>query len=217
MDVALIQRNQSLWWKDLCQICGKGTQDNWFDCRFQWSLDDGRCVKFWKDRRVGGQVLKETFPRLYIISQCKDSLVGDLVDLGHIRSGGCYSWNLGWRRERFEWEKHLEVQMLAMISKFQWAIEGQDRLLWVGNNQNVYTVKAVKYGYSVLNKEDLMHNPEVFRLLWSLKIAPSAVVCAWRLLLDKLPTRVNLAKGNTSRECVLSTVQRSCRNCPTSI
>jgi len=43
---------------------------------------------------------------------------------------------------------------------------------------------------------------EVFQMLWNLNIAPSASVCAWRLLLDRLPTRANLSRrgimlGNT--------------------
>jgi len=172
-------------------ICGKGAQDNWFDCRLHWRVGDGRNVRIWEDRWVEGQVLKETFPRLFLISQCKDSLVGDLADLGHVRSGRCYNWNLDWRRERCEWEKRLEVQLLDMVSRVHWSIEGQDGLLWEGNNQKAYTVK---FGYSVLNREDLMHTPEVFRLLWGLKIAPSAIICAWRLLFDRLPTRVNLAR-----------------------
>jgi len=116
-------------------------------------------------------------------------LVGDLVDLGHIRSEGGYSWNLDWRRERFEWEKQLEVQRLDMVSKVCWISKGQDRLLWEGNGQKAYTVK---FEYSVLNREDLMHTPEVFRLLWGLKIAPSTIICAWRLLLHRFSTRVNL-------------------------
>jgi len=28
-----VTRKQSLWWKDLCKISGRGTQGNWFDCR----------------------------------------------------------------------------------------------------------------------------------------------------------------------------------------
>jgi len=135
--------------------------------------------------------LKGTFPRLFLISQCKYSLVGDLVDLGHIRSDGGYNWNLDWCRERFKWEKQLEVKLLDMVSKVDLISKGQDRLLWEGNDQKAYTIKS---GYSVLNREDLMHTPEVFRLLSRLKIAPSVIICAWRLLLDRLPTTVNLAR-----------------------
>jgi len=37
------------------------------------------------------------------------------MDWGHSWSGRCTSWNLSWRRERFEWEKHLEAQLLSLI------------------------------------------------------------------------------------------------------
>jgi len=119
--------------------------------------------------------LKEKSPRLLLISTCKDSLVSDLVDLGQITSGGCQSWNLGWRRERFVWKKCIEEQLLDKISKIQWNSEGKDRLIWVGKDEQEYTVKL---GYGVLSKEDTMQSFEVFQLLWSLKIPPSAVVCA---------------------------------------
>jgi len=40
-----VQRKQSSWWQDLCRGCGN-EQDNWFDSRMQWTLGDGRNVKF---------------------------------------------------------------------------------------------------------------------------------------------------------------------------
>jgi len=33
-----------------------------------------------------------------------------------------------------------------------------------------------------------------FKMLWSSSVAPSAIVSAWRILLDRLPTRLNLAR-----------------------
>ena len=136
-------------------------------------------------------MLKEKFPRLFSLSQCLDSKVGDLIQRKQITSEGCPKWNLGWRREMFVWEKHEEELLLATISRVQWRVGGQDRLVWVDNDQQEYTVKS---GYSVLIKEDLMQTSEVFKMLWSLKITPSAAVCVWRLLLDRLPTKYNLAK-----------------------
>ena len=113
----------------MCRICSRGIQGNWFDGRFQWTLGDGRSVKFWDDRWAEDQVLKEKIPRLFIISQCKDSMKGDIIDWEVITSGGTRIWNLGWRRERFEWKKHLEEQLLNLISKVHWIEEGQDRLV----------------------------------------------------------------------------------------
>jgi len=72
-------RKEYLWWKDLNKVCGNGLQGNWFDIRVQWSVGDGRCAKFWEDRWVDGQALKENFRRLYSISHHKDSLVGDFA------------------------------------------------------------------------------------------------------------------------------------------
>jgi len=68
---------------------------------------------------------------------------------------------------------------------------GQHKMKWVGNDQQEYSVKS---GYSVLNKEELIQDSGIFQLLWSLKIAPSVTVFAWRILLDRLPTRANLAR-----------------------
>jgi len=133
--------------------------------------------------------LKEIFPWLYTISQNKESLLSDLVDWVESRSTWCQYWNLRWHRERFERENHLQQKMLAMITKVLWNGEGQDKLVWVGVENQVYTIKS---RYSILNNEELLQNSGVFQLLWSLKIAPSAIVCGWRLLLDKIPTRINL-------------------------
>jgi len=165
-----------------------------------WSLGDGRNVKFWEDRWVDCKVLKEEFPRLFTISQCKDSEVFDVVDWGQSWSRKCSSWNLSWRRERFEWEKHLEGQLLGLISSVQWNKEGQNRLKWIGDDQQVYTAKS---GYSIVNMEDQMSSLECFQLLWSLKIAPSALVWAWRILWDRLPTRVNLVRRGVLLVCTL--------------
>ena len=95
-----------------------------------------------------------------------------MVDWGQSWSERCSSWNLCWRRERFEWEKLLEGQLLGLISSVQWNREGQNRLKWIGDDQQVYTMKS---GYSILNTEDQMLSLECFQLLWSLKIFPSGV------------------------------------------
>jgi len=79
-------------------------------------------------------------------------------------------------------EKNLEEQMIAMISNVKWEARGQDRLVWVKEDLQEYTVKS---GYSILNCEDPMQISETFQVLWSLKVAPSALVCTWRLLLDR--------------------------------
>ena len=62
--------------------------------------------------------------------------------------------------------------------------------MWVGDDQLEYTGKS---GYSILNQDNLRRS-EAFQMLWTLKIAPSPLVCAWRVCLDRLPTRPNLVR-----------------------
>lgn len=63
--------------------------------------------------------------------------------------------------------------------------------MWAEDNQSVYTINS---GYKVLNKENQMQSIKDFKLLWSLKTTPLALVCVWRVLLDRLLTRANLVK-----------------------
>jgi len=172
----------------LIRVCGNVIQGNWF-------VRDGRCVKFWSDWWMDNKVLKDKFPRLYSISLNKESLVGDVAEWDGRRTSRCTTWNLSWRRERFEWEKHLEEQMLTLISNVKWDVRREDRLVWVGEVTQEYTVR---FGYNILIGESFMQSLVSFKLLWSLSVAPSAIVGVWRILLDKLPTRLNLAGRGVS-------------------
>jgi len=67
----------------------------------------------------------------------------------------------------------------------------EDRQVWVGEDTQEYFVRSV---YSILNGKYSMQSSKSFKLLWSLSAAPSAIVGAWRILLDRLSTRLNLAR-----------------------
>jgi len=63
---------QSSWWKDLCKICVVRNQINWFDNNINWVLRDRKHIQVWEDRWIGGQPLKERFPRLYSLTLSKN-------------------------------------------------------------------------------------------------------------------------------------------------
>jgi len=97
MVVKLAYERQSWWLHDLCKVCGVGAQSNWFDKSIKWSLSDGSKVRFWEDMWVEDDSLRDKFPKLYTISQCKDCVVSDLGEWANDE----YKWNFQWRRERF--------------------------------------------------------------------------------------------------------------------
>jgi len=45
------------------------------------------------------------------MSLCKDSVVDEVGSLEYESGIERFKWNLEWRRERFEWEKDLLVQL----------------------------------------------------------------------------------------------------------
>ena len=57
--------NASLWWKDLQKIWKLKNWGNNFDDCFKWEVDNGKIIKFWEDQRVGNDILKNKFPRLF--------------------------------------------------------------------------------------------------------------------------------------------------------
>ena len=101
----------------------------------------GRTVRYWKKSF-------EDYLRSLSVS---NSVVGDLVQRGNITSEGCSRWCLGWRKERFVWEKHEKEKLLTMISNVRWCSNDQDRLVWVGDGDNKQEY-IIKYEYSVLKR-----------------------------------------------------------------
>lgn len=57
---------------------GEGTLLNWFDSIMKWKLGNATNIRFWGDMWVREETLKDRFLRLYLISLCKESNVGEL-------------------------------------------------------------------------------------------------------------------------------------------
>jgi len=53
---------------------------------------------------------------------------------------------------------------------------------------------SLKSAYEYLANHDLVHPCGIFNQLWQVKTFPNALTTAWRILLDKMPTRCNLIR-----------------------
>ena len=74
----------------------------------------------------------------------------------------------------------------------------EDKIIWVGNNRGVFTVKSVYY--VALNLVELSEEGEcsyndprelLWRKLWHLHIPSKIKIFAWRACVDALPTIIN--------------------------
>lgn len=101
----------SLWWKDLKLSCGGGSPNEQFDRQIRWKIGEGNQAKFWLDSWLGEETLASKFPRLFIISNQQNELLGNV---GQWKEGE-WEWTLSWRQNMFEWEKSQleELQLLT--------------------------------------------------------------------------------------------------------
>jgi len=142
----IVLKSASRWWTNIHKVCGGTLQGLWFDNSFEWVLGDGKKVKFWEDKWVGEETLKSKFPRLYMISDCKDGAIGEV---GHWEDN-VWHWDLLWRRPRFVWESTMEKQLLLVIDGPRLRKEYFDTWKWKEDEDGIYSVKR-----DILSKDSL--------------------------------------------------------------
>jgi hypothetical protein len=195
----------SSWWKDICSI-GMNQNHDWFSQQVVKVMGNGEHTRFWEDRWVGDATLSELFPRLFSISMQKEVSVARMRNQNSVGS-----WDLIWRRRLFEWENNLLQDLLILINS-RLVSNAVDRWGWKPEKGEDFTVKST---YSLVSDlfiargEISIGRQAVFKSIWKCS-APSKVAgFVWLVLLDRVPTRVNLRR----RQIVLGEGNYCCPFC----
>jgi len=73
-------------------------------------------------------------------------------------------------------------------------VQHQDMLRWEGDSSSKYIVGS---SYGLLNSNlSVESQDETFKALWKIKVPSKALVFAWRLTRERLPTKNNLRRRN---------------------
>ncbi|XP_068504164.1 uncharacterized protein [Phaseolus vulgaris] len=150
-------------------------------------------ICFWKDSWLMGEALKNVFPRLFSISSNKHAKLSDLGSW----SDGRWVWGLDWRRPFFEWEKSAADCLSQLLLGVEVVLGETDRWIWKGGGVQSYTVSST---YNLIRKDIEAVSSQELRKLWRSKAIPFAMVLAWRVLKNKLATRVNLSRRGVRLE-----------------
>jgi len=180
-------KNHSWWWSDLGKVCEEGEGEGWFRNHVSWKVGNGDKIMFWEDTWLGNNKLKFMFPRLYTIYLEQGKMVGEVGSWGELG----WSWRLGWRRTRFEWENSVEEEMMNLITRKTLNKDSEDIIEWNGDPKGVFSVKSA---YLTLFNYPNGSSPNVFPLLWQAKVVPKDVCTTWRVLIGRLPTYDNLIR-----------------------
>lgn len=79
-----------------------------------------------------------------------------------------------------------------------------DTWIWTAELDGVYTVHSA---YKLIQKPSLVAAEPIFSLVWGTRVPSNIAVFIWKMVLNRLPSRVNLRKRK-----VITTVNNSC--CP---
>jgi len=145
----------------------------------------------------GGRCFRLKYPRLFLISNEREAKVGEVVE----GSRECHL---------FVWEEELLMSLREDLEGMMWS-NREDEWRWSLEESGAFTVKsAYAHLMGLVGPKGLWNSDEerVFVRLWK-SPAPSKVVAfAWKVLLNRVPTKANLAVRNvldpeTTNLCVL--------------
>jgi hypothetical protein len=189
----------SSWWNDLVSIGVVDGVDRLGGIFFK-RIGNGGDTSFWHEKWVGVQPLKEAFPRLFLLSTQKEACVSEVGR----RVSGRWEWDLKWRRNLFVWEEEGRDLLLNLLFPIQLDISNDE---WKCHHlsEGMFSVRSI-YCYlagSIIPPISL--EPDLVRdlgFLWK-SFAPSKIIVfSWQLLIQRLPTKLNLAKRGVVEEGV---------------
>ncbi|XP_019432893.1 PREDICTED: uncharacterized protein LOC109339826 [Lupinus angustifolius] len=113
-----------------------------------------------------------------------------ISSLGEWRNG-VQCWSLNWRRNLFLWEQGEVENLLKFLEDARFVQDLDDGWLWVHDKGGLYSVRNA---YKVLQNEVTKIDNGFYKRLWACNV-PSKLKClVWRMSLDRVPTRSNLAR-----------------------
>ncbi|GJR05897.1 RNA-directed DNA polymerase, eukaryota [Tanacetum coccineum] len=141
-------------------------------------IGNGLCTRFWKDRWLDNTSLAESFPRLFALETDIDISVAAKLQ----------SIVASFRRSvRGGVEDHQLQQLVSMIDSV-FLSSSNDRWICDLNEDEIFRVKDIR------NLLDEFFLPKVNVPMRWVNVVPIKVnIFAWKLALDRLPTRANLA------------------------
>ncbi|KAJ9562981.1 hypothetical protein OSB04_008141 [Centaurea solstitialis] len=155
---------------------------------FEKKISAGSSVRFWTDKWVGsGTPLKSRFPRLFAKESNKSVAFKDRWALMNGVWKGIWSWNSTLRGRTLDDFTNLE----SFLANSFFLPRGKDFWYWKIDSNGLFSVKKM---YNYLQQKVCQHPQSSLCNKWSSLVPIKVNILVWRLFLNALPTKVNLAR-----------------------
>ncbi|CAJ2678808.1 unnamed protein product [Trifolium pratense] len=194
-------RRGSVWWREIARIRdGEGELGgSWFGEHVVRRVGDGSDTFFWTDPWLDGFSLRERFGRLFELAETKSRTVAEMFHLGWGANGEAWEW----RRQLRAWEEEMLGECQSLLLDISLQDQTIDRWQWSPDPDIGYTVGGA---YQLLTSHASVTLDDAENLVWHSQVPLKVSIFAWRLLRDRLPTRVNLVTrgvlSSTAGTCV---------------
>ncbi|GKU92974.1 hypothetical protein SLEP1_g6623 [Rubroshorea leprosula] len=110
---------------------------------------------------------------------------------------GIWKWDLAWRRSMFEWEADNAKELNVMIKDTRISPGIPNKWLWTHNKDGQYSTKSA---YSLLIKDHGgSSGASTFKRVWNPILPNKILAFNWQVLLDRIPTKLNLLKRGCAK------------------
>ncbi|QHN94447.1 uncharacterized protein DS421_17g601310 [Arachis hypogaea] len=150
-------------------------------------VGDGRSTRFWEDTWLQVGKLKDSFPRLFLISNKKGSVIGDCG----FWNGLEWVWHFQWRRGLRQWETETLDQMLQVLQSIRLIAEVQDRVVWKFDKEGVFTNSFVQTLQGESLDEELLRY-RFTKKIWKDLVPPQVEFFSWFVLVGRVNTKDRL-------------------------
>ncbi|GJZ47895.1 putative RNA-directed DNA polymerase, eukaryota, reverse transcriptase zinc-binding domain protein [Tanacetum coccineum] len=181
-----------------------------FSSSFEGEVGNGRDIRFWIDKWVGGVKLCDRFPRLYHLDRRKEGMVADKGNW--VDGAWCWKW---------EWVRDLRGRACKEFEDFQILFQNvvimfdcRDRWRWTLHKSGDVIVKELT---KLVEEKILDVNNGGDATIWNKWVPKKVNIFVWRALKGRLPVHEELDKRGIDLDSILcpscGDIVESCSHC----
>jgi len=87
------------------------------------------------------------------------------------------------------WEEELVGECIVCLTNFSFQADRVDRWIWMLHDSNCYTISSAYYFLTDLDLDTHQQHNNNYRFLWLKAVPLKVLIFAWRLFLNRIPTR----------------------------